>query len=85
MNVGWSLLLKVYFDIKRWDLGKTVLNGQALGCREGSVNTATGDVTWSNSYIVLEERTFIPERNYLLPIPQGEMDTNPNMVQNPGY
>ena len=74
-----------YFDIKRWDLGKTVLNGQALGCREGSVNTATGDVTWSNSYIVLEERTFIPERNYLLPIPQGEMDTNPNMVQNPGY
>jgi hypothetical protein len=74
-----------YFDLKRWDLGPTLLNGWALGCRNGSVDSQTGKITWSEGYIQLEERIFQPQRNYLLPIPQAEMDRNPNMTQNPGY
>jgi len=30
-------------------------------------------------------RAFDPSKNYLMPIPQSEMDINPNLVQNPGY
>jgi hypothetical protein len=74
-----------YFDLKRWDLGPELLNGWALGCRNGTVNSQTGEITWSEGHIRLEERFFQPGRNYLLPIPQNEMDRNPNMTQNPGY
>jgi starch-binding outer membrane protein, SusD/RagB family len=30
-------------------------------------------------------RIFYPEKNYLLPIPQAALDTNPELVQNPNY
>ncbi len=74
-----------YFDLKRWDLGPTLLNGWAIGSRNGTVNSQTGQVTWSEGHIRLEERLFQPQRKYLLPIPQAELDRNPNMEQNPGY
>lgn len=74
-----------YFDIKRWNLGPQVLNGPLYGTVEGSVDPTTGVVTWSGTRIKIEDRQFHPERNYLLPIPQGELDANPNITQNPGY
>jgi len=74
-----------YFDLKRWDLGPALLNGWATGSRNGSVNSQTGEITWGDGFIRLEERIFQSQRNYLLPIPQNEMDRNPNMTQNPGY
>ncbi len=74
-----------YWDIKRWDIGATALNGPLYGCLEGSVNNQTGEVTWSTTRIKLEDRIFHPERKYLLPIPQSEMDINKNLKQNPGY
>lgn len=74
-----------YFDIKRWDIGKQVLNGTFYGTRLGTMDYTTGAITWTNEYVKVEERIFIPERKYLLPIPQTEMDANPNMKQNPGY
>jgi hypothetical protein len=74
-----------YFDIKRWDLGPTVMSGPYQGSRLGTVNTTTGEVTWANGYIIVENRTFYPARKYLLPIPQSEIDVNPNMTQNAGY
>lgn len=81
-----------YFDIARWDLGPEVLDGPLYGSRLGTMD-ANGVVTWKGdghivndeNYIKLETRTFHPERHYLLPIPQSEMDANPNMVQNEGY
>jgi hypothetical protein len=74
-----------YFDLKRWNLGPTLLNGWAIGSRNGSVNSETGEVTWEEGHIKLEERIFRADRNYLLPIPQTELDRNPNMEQNEGY
>nr|WP_321521904.1 RagB/SusD family nutrient uptake outer membrane protein [uncultured Macellibacteroides sp.] len=74
-----------YFDIKRWNMGSQALNGPLYGSREGSVDPATGKVTWKNTYIKLEDRIFQQTRNYLLPIPQAELDRNPQMTQNPGY
>ncbi|PWD98302.1 RagB/SusD family nutrient uptake outer membrane protein [Marinilabilia rubra] len=74
-----------YFDIKRWDIGEEALNGPVLGTRLGSVDHTTGEVTWEGDRIIVEQRDFNPERNYLLPIPQSEIDLNPNITQNPGY
>ena len=74
-----------YFDIKRWDLGAATLHGPALGSRDGSVNASTGALSLTDEHIVLEERVFLPERKYLLPIPQAELDRNANMTQNAGY
>lgn len=82
-----------YLDIMRWDLGPQVLNGPLYGSRRGTMDFTTGHVTWvgngadvnETNYIKIEERTFNPTRKYLFPIPQAEMDANPNMVQNPGY
>ncbi len=73
------------FLYKRWDIGSSVMNGPYYGSRLGSVNTQTGQVSWGNGYILVENRTFYPDRKYLLPIPQSELDVNPNMTQNPGY
>ena len=67
------------------DLGPEVLDGPYYGSRLGTVNNQTGEVTWGEGYILVENRTFYPERSYLLPIPQAEIDVNPNMTQNPGY
>lgn len=74
-----------FFDIKRWNLGPQVLNGPLYGSREGSVDPQTGNVTWGATRIKLEDRVFHQERNYLLPIPQSELDANPNISQNKGY
>lgn len=74
-----------YYDVKRWDLGPVVMNGPYYGSRKGSVDPQTGKVTWGTGYILIENRTFYPDRKYLLPIPQSELDVNSNMTQNPGY
>lgn len=73
-----------YWDIKRWNIGSTVLNGPTYGSRDGSVNMTNGKVTWIDSYILVDNKTFHPERNYFLPIPQSSIDAS-GMKQNPGY
>jgi hypothetical protein len=74
-----------YFDIKRWKIGKQTLDGEFLGSRHGKYSYKKGEMVWDSGYIKVEERHFHPNRNYLLPIPQSELDANPNMKQNPGY
>lgn len=73
-----------YWDIKRWDIGATALNGPVYGMRDGTVNMTTGEVTYFNNYILVDNMVFRPERNYLLPIPQSEIDVS-GVPQNPGY
>ncbi len=53
------------FDIRRWKIAEDVLNGWALGHAE---------VENGVDNIKVEELTFDPDKNYLLPIPQGEID-----------
>jgi len=74
-----------YYDIKRWNIGPQTLDGPIYGSRLGSVDPNTGALTLTNDSILLEQRTFHPERNYLLPIPQSAIDADPKLVQNPGY
>ena len=69
--------LRIY-DIRRWRIAETVLNGWAHGAKYGPANI-------DNGYIRANLRTFNPSRNYLWPIPRDERSLNPNLSQNPGW
>lgn len=73
------------FDIQRWDIGATVLNGTVYGSRLGTVDMSTPEtVNWEDGFIQMDFRVFRPELNYLFPIPQSEIDVS-GWAQNPGY
>jgi hypothetical protein len=63
------------FDIRRWKIGEEVLKGQAMG----AINPNT------NQPVIVENRIFDPERDYLWPIPLVEINGNPAMKQNPKW
>ncbi len=64
-----------YFDIRRWAIETEVMNGQVYG----ATNPTTGEI------VRVQTRTYDRDRELLWPIPETEMSTNPNMVQNPNY
>lgn len=73
-----------YYDIKRWNIGPEALNGPVECSRNGTVDYTTGQVIWKPGYITVDNWKFDPARNYLLPIPQSEIDIS-HWQQNPGY
>lgn len=87
VEMAWEGLR--YQDIKRYDIGATALDGPVIGSYLGTVDESTGNVTWDFSeQFIPASRTFKPERNYLFPIPQLEIDANDGISlddQNPGY
>ena len=84
------------FDIRRWKIAEQVMNGPFYGrVPRGFLATAptvdaNGIVHYENvpnraDLRVVETRQFNVSRDYLWPIPNIEIVTNPNLVQNPGY
>lgn len=73
-------------DIIRWDIAKEVLNGPIYASNKGTVNMDTSVpqeeratiFQGEENRIVLEIRNF---KNRYMPIPQGELDKNPNLKQ----
>lgn len=85
-----------YFDIRRWRIAEHVMNGVFLGRPDGlysmvsipQINPETGNPIYDGEedlYWNVEPRQFNPNRDYLWPIPQAELDVNDAMTQNPGY
>jgi starch-binding outer membrane protein, SusD/RagB family len=75
-----------FYDIQRWQIGEEVLTGPVYGSRLGTVDMVTGEVVFNTpDHILNEQRVFDPSKNYLWPIPQREIDINPNLGQNPNY
>ena len=71
-----------WFDVRRWEIAPEVLSipGKQMKILKDTI-------TSEKTYEVVNykpSRAFF-ERNYLLPIPQYEMEKNPLFVQNPGY
>jgi hypothetical protein len=58
-----------YNDIRRWKIANKVMNAPIKN--------------WKNK--VIEDRSFDPSRDYWWPIPQHQIDLNPNLKQNPNY
>jgi hypothetical protein len=71
-----------FFDVRRWKIAPQVLN---VNAKKMSVikNTVTGVRTYT-VVDLLPARAF-SDKNYLLPIPQTEIDRDPSLIQNPGY
>lgn len=83
-------------DIRRWKLAEQVMPGPLYGRIPNGLlaNAPVIDQNGTPSYVnvtnrsqmrVIENRIFNPARNYLLPIPRGEVQTNKLLMQNPGY
>jgi len=70
---GWR-----FYDILRWKIGETVVNGNVLGM---SFVNSSGIVDTVDTKVV---RAF-HSKDYLFPIPYNERTLNPNLTQNEGY
>jgi starch-binding outer membrane protein, SusD/RagB family len=68
------------FDIRRWKIAETVMPSPAV-CGIDYVNATAQTVRACQP---ASARAF-PARAYLWPIPQSELDLNPNLKQNPGF
>ena len=66
------------FDIKRWDIADTVLNGWAHGAKFGTSSI-------DNGYLRVQLRVFDPGKHNLWPVPRDERLINSNLSQNPGW
>ena len=66
-------------DIRRWMIGEKTLNTKFYGMNRQA--TTTQDFYKRSSY---QNRVFY-KKFYWFPIPQGDMDNNPNLVQSPGW
>ncbi|HMI05221.1 MAG TPA: RagB/SusD family nutrient uptake outer membrane protein [Pedobacter sp.] len=72
-----------WFDVRRWKIAPIVLN--KLPTRMDIVkNPATNKKTYTINTMANFKFTF-KDKNYVLPIPQVEIDKNPSLVQNTGY
>jgi hypothetical protein len=67
-----------YFDTRRWKIAEKTDNGDFYG-----MDMTKSDNSFYNRTL-LETRVF-KKRDYLFPIPNGEILKNNNMVQNPGW
>lgn len=77
-----------FFDVRRWMIAPDELDDNAFGI-DLTAQRAEGDdytdYTYSNiERIQVQERSW-ENKMYLYPIPDAEMDRNPELVQNPLY
>lgn len=70
-----------FWDIRRWKLGSKYFNVPVRGL---NINATTLE-SFAKIVDVGDQRKFDSPRQYLMPIPAGEVNKNPNMVQNPKY
>ena len=77
------------YDIIRWGIAKDVLNGKVYGCAQGKVihdESLPEDDRVElrpNDCFFVENRVFDENKNIYLPIPQSELDQNPNLTSDP--
>jgi hypothetical protein len=72
-----------YFDTHRWKIAAQTDKAPVYGMNI-SAGTNLQDVNYYKRTLI-EQRVFESPKHYLFPIPQSEIDKNPNMVQNPGW
>lgn len=79
---------KRFWDIRRWGIAKEVLNTPFLGIKLKEVKDTSGKII---DYLLYEGENLklinskYEDHNYIFPVPQREIDLNPNLTQNPGY
>lgn len=70
------------YDIRRWQIGETVLPGTVKGMTyDDPANPGTLVTVELTGYV----KEFNPAKHYLWPIPFNELELNESLTQNPGY
>ncbi|NJO25058.1 MAG: RagB/SusD family nutrient uptake outer membrane protein [Bacteroidia bacterium] len=76
-QLNWPFEEHRYFDLVRWNLATTKLNGPVYGMFINAAGT-------TYTRFEVERRVFLTKHN-LLPIPQDEINKNGALTQNPGW
>lgn len=84
---------KRQWDIRRWGIAMEVMNKPRLGLKYSLVESADAEKEDNGIICILYQgdkqavgaETAYKEHNYVYPVPQSEIDLNPNLTQNPGY
>lgn len=83
---------KRQWDIRRWGIAKDVLNAPFEGLKYTLVDDPNAPASDGGKRCILYvgdpiklAGSHYEDYNYLLPIPQTEIDLNPKLEQNPGY
>lgn len=73
-----------YRDIRRWKIGEQTLNGNFYGMNFSGTERDDNESNPNAFFrrMVYQRRAFTA-KNYWFPVPQSEIDKNPNLVQNP--
>ncbi len=66
-----------FWDVRRWMIAENVDNK--------TVHRVMVDAEGNITYPVFQNRVFNPDKHYLFPIPQSEIDKNRALEQNPGW
>jgi len=74
---------KRYWDLRRWKIAKEVLDGKSFGAMYITLEE-DGSYTYERKPIEGQISVF-QDKMYFMPIPQREMEKNPELVQNPGW
>lgn len=85
-----------WFDLIRWGIAREILDGyvphgimieRKPGAPARTQMPQLFDPVWLmfTRFEVSGANQFFPSSHFLLPIPQDELDKNPNLSQNPGY
>lgn len=75
-----------FYDLLRWGIAAEKLNRQFTGMKLTNDPASYDDFPVDeDGYLIYQERNFIEGVNQLWPIPQEEIQVNPNLTQNPGY
>jgi hypothetical protein len=75
-----------FHDIRRWKIGEETLNAELWGMNVKG-NQKSDDPTNDRAYykrVFYKTRKFT-KKMYLWPVPQAQMDINPNLTPTPGY
>lgn len=70
-----------FWDMRRWLLAEDYFNTKAQGLNIDATSLAQ----FARLTEIDFERKFTSPTNYLLPIPNSDLNTNENLVNNPGY
>jgi len=83
-------------DIRRWGIAEHVMPGTLVGRPKGAYVDLTsvpeinqyGHPVYDgaqDAYRSVDQRVFVPNKDYLWPIPQKDIDVNDQLEQNPNY
>jgi hypothetical protein len=76
---------KRFYDIQRWKLSNTVLNGDLHAMKITNSVPSNNSGVWVYTPVGLGRSYKFTDKMYMNPVPQSVMDNNKKLVQNPGY